>query len=324
MTTLLLYLPFLAPVVVAQFAERERWAKYLTYGLLIAINLALLGIAGLALLNEIAATYLPQTVQPGSAGVDWLGVAVACLLTSAVAFLPLIPAVRRWVARLLPINADSTVHMTALAFVVYEIGLSLAQLALIGSLENLTESDLALTIWDVVLTGVPLTLFALAGVGLFIHRDWRSTLDRLGLRRPTWRHLILAAGLTVLFLGFDLVVNLAWQRFDPASYDLVNRVTNNLFGGLSTVGGGLVLGISAGISEELLFRGAVLPKLGLLVTSVLFAIGHLQYGFSIATLEVFVIGLLLGLLRYRTNTTTCIITHASYNLLTVLLGMWLP
>jgi membrane protease YdiL (CAAX protease family) len=324
MSSLLLYLPFLVPVVVAQFGERERWARYLTYALLITINLGLLGITGLALVYQMAAAYLPQTVQPGSAGVDWSGVALACFITSILAFVPLIPVVRRWIARVLPIDPESAVHMTALAFAVYEIGLSIAQLALIGNLENLTEGDLALTIWDVVLTGVPLALFALVGVGLFIQRDWRSTLERLGLRRPSWKHLLVGAGLTALFLGFDMIVNLLWQQIDPTSYDLLNRVTDNLFGGLSTFGGAFVLGISAGISEELLFRGAVLPKLGLLVTSVLFAIGHLQYGFSIATLEVFVIGLILGVLRYRTNTTTCIFVHASYNLLTVLLGMWLP
>lgn len=324
MTTLLLYLPFLAPVAVAQYAERKRWAYHLTYGLLVFINLGLLGIAGLALLNYIASAYLPQVAQASSQGIDWLGVAAACLFTSVLAFLPLLPGVRRGLARLLPIDPESIVHMTALTFAVYQIGLSVAQLALIGSLETLAEGDLALTIWDVVLTGVPLTLFALVGMGFLIRRDWHSSLERLGLRRPTSKQLLLAAGLTALFLGFDIVVNLAWQRLDPASYDLIDRVTSNLFGGLSTIGGALVLGLSAGISEELLFRGAVLPKLGLILTTVLFAIGHLQYGLSIATLEVFVIGLILGVLRYRTNTTTCIVVHASYNMLTVLLGMWLP
>jgi membrane protease YdiL (CAAX protease family) len=324
MTSLLVYLPFLVPVVAAQSAGRRSWAKAATYGLLIAINLGLLGITGLALLNEFAKTYMPQTMQPAGLAVNWLGIAFACLLTSILAFLPLIPLVRRWLARLLPIDPDSMVHTTALVFAIYQIGLSLAQMALIGNLENLTASDLALTIWDVVLTGVPLTLFALAGVGLFIRRDWRRTVERLGLRRPTWRQLAVAAGITVLFLGMDMIVNLIWQRIDPTSYELLNRVTNNLFGGLSTVAGAFALGISAGISEELLFRGAVLPKLGLFLTTILFAIGHLQYGFSIATLEVFIIGLVLGLLRYRSSTTICILVHASYNMSTVLLGMWQP
>jgi membrane protease YdiL (CAAX protease family) len=94
-----------------------------------------------------------------------------------------------------------------------------------------------------------------------------------------------------------------------------------LFGGLSTVAGAFALGLSAGISEELLFRGAVQPRLGLLLTTFLFAIGHLQYGLTVATFEVFLIGLVLGLVRKRSNTTVCIIIHASYNTLGTLLGM---
>jgi membrane protease YdiL (CAAX protease family) len=119
-------------------------------------------------------------------------------------------------------------------------------------------------------------------------------------------------------------VNLAWEELDPAGYYLLDRVTQNLFGNLMTVGGALVLGLSAGISEELLFRGAVQPRLGLLLATFLFAIGHLQYGLSVATLEVFVIGLALGLTRKWTHTTICILIHASYNTVGVLLGLLKP
>ena len=48
MEALLLFLPFLVPVVVAQFAERHSWAQATTYVLLIVTNVALLGLAGLA------------------------------------------------------------------------------------------------------------------------------------------------------------------------------------------------------------------------------------------------------------------------------------
>jgi membrane protease YdiL (CAAX protease family) len=98
-------------------------------------------------------------------------------------------------------------------------------------------------------------------------------------------------------------------------------VTENLFGNLASVGGAIALGLSAGISEELLFRGAVQPRLGLLLATVLFAVGHLQYGLSVATLEIFVIGLVLGVMRARTSTTIAIVIHASYNALGVLLGL---
>jgi hypothetical protein len=98
-------------------------------------------------------------------------------------------------------------------------------------------------------------------------------------------------------------------------------VMNTLFGGLTTILGAIVLGLSAGISEESLFRGAVQPRLGIVTAALLFTIGHLQYGLTAATLEVFVIGLVLGLVRKRANTTMCIIIHAGYNMVGILLEM---
>lgn len=321
METLLLFVPFLIPVVTAQYGERKRWAFFATYGLLIAINLGLLGIVALALLNQLLTIVSPALMEPQTLAANWLAVAATCLLTAALAFLPLIPAVRRGLARLLPIDPESTVHTTALVFAVYQIGLSLAQMALIGDLETLLDTEMALTVWDILLTGVPMVLFALIGVGLFMRRDLRLTAQRLGLTRPTWKQLLAAAGVTALLLGFDLAVNILWENMDPLSYDLVDRVAENMFGGLVSVGGALVLGLSAGISEELLFRGAVQPRLGLVLATVLFTIGHLQYGLTIATLEIFVIGLVLGLMRNRTSTTICILIHASYNAVGVIMGM---
>jgi membrane protease YdiL (CAAX protease family) len=295
--------------------------RYSPHALLVAINLGLLGITFLALLNGLAQMLMPEEVEPGVLVVNWFVVAAACLLTGLLAFLPLIPAMRRWLARWLPIDPASMVHMTALAFAIYQIGLSLGQIALIGDLENLTDVELALTVGDVLLTGLPFVFFALLGVGIFIRRDGPHTWERLGLRRPTWRQLAAAAGITVLLLAFDIAVSWAWQEVDPASYDLLERVTENIFGNLVTVGGALALGLSAGISEELLFRGAVQPRLGLLLATLLFAIGHLQYGLTVATLEIFIIGLVLGLVRKRSHTTICILIHAGYNTIGTLMGM---
>jgi uncharacterized protein len=321
MENLLVILPFLVPVILANLGERQPWARLVTYALLVAINMGLLALAGLAMLNQLAQAITPDLVPVQSPPVNWWGLAAAAALTPLLASLPLIPAVRRWLARYLPIRPESIVHTTALAFAVYQIGLSLGQMAMIGSLENLAEAQLALDVWDVVLTGVPLTLLALLGVGLFVRRDLGSTLERLGLRLPTGRQLIAAVVITALLLGFDQAVNLIWQAVDPAGLEQLQRVTDNLFGGLMTVGGAIALGLSAGISEELLFRGAIQPRLGLLLASVLFAIGHLQYSLTLATFEVFIIGLVLGLVRNRTNTTLCILIHAAYNTVGVLIGL---
>jgi membrane protease YdiL (CAAX protease family) len=341
MEILLLTLPLLVPIVWANFSERHRLSPYVSghpqrdqivdlllrygpYALLGLINLALLAFVGLALLNQMATMLMPETLPDQALAPNWWVVAFISLLTALLAFLPLIPAMRRWLARWLPINPDSVVHTTALAFAVYQIGLSLGQMAVIGDLENLTTAEFALTIWDILLTGLPLLIVGLAGVGLLIRRDWRHTFRRLGLLRPTWMQLLFAAGVTALLLAFDWGVNQAWEQLDPTGYDLVQRVTDNIFGNLMTLGGGIALGLSAGISEELLFRGALQPRLGLLLATILFAIGHLQYGLTVAILEVFLIGLVLGLIRNRTHTTVCILIHASYNSTAVLLGLLKP
>lgn len=338
MEQVLLYLPFLVPVIVANLSERERrlpragdearsdslrdlMLRYLPHALLVAINLGLLGIAGLALLNELAKRWMPELLEPEAVAANWLGVAIVAVLTGLLAFPPLSLPVRRWLARWLPIDPESVVHMTALAFAIYQVGLSVGQIALIGSLENLITADMRLTIRDVVLSGLPLLLLAVAGVGLLIRRDGRGTLERLGLRWPSLKQLLVASAIVAVLLGFDFAVNWTWQEVDPSGYDLLERVTETLFGGLSTVAGAFALGLSAGISEELLFRGAVQPRLGLLVTTFLFAIGHLQYGLTVATFEVFLIGLVLGLVRKRSNTTVCIVIHISYNTIGTLLGI---
>jgi len=336
MQELLIFLPFLIPVVVANFSERHRRQpydvadpqrnpaldsalRYAPYGLLVAINVGLLAIAGFSLLNQLAVQFAPEALEQDAAQVQWLWVALAAFLTGVAGFLPLFRTVRSRLGRWLKIDPDSLVHMTAVAFVVYQIGLSLAQMALIGGLENLAQAELELTVRDVILSEVPLLLFALFGVGLFIRRDGEGVADRLGLDRPTWKQLLAALGIAALLLGFDYVVGLVWQNVDPMGYDVLERVTEGLFGGLETVGGALALGLAAGISEELLFRGAVQPRLGLLLAAILFSIGHLQYGLTVATAEIFVIGLVLGLVRDRSSTSICILIHATYNTVGTLL-----
>lgn len=321
MEALLLFLPFLVPVVVAQFAEKQRWAQAATYALLIITNVALLGLAALASLLALATFFAPEVLAEVAWEVNWVAVAAACLLTGLLAFVPLLPAVRRWLASWLSIDPESMVHTTALVYAVYWVGLSLGQMALIGDLENLAQVELTLTVWDVLLNGIPLLLFAVIGVGWIIRRGGRATLERLGILRPTLRQVLAAVIVTALLLGVDMAVNLAWQELDPSGFDVWERVAEHLYGNLATVTGALVLGLSAGISEELLFRGAVQPRLGLLLATFMFALAHMQYGLTVATLQVFIIGLVLGLMRNWTNTTICVLIHAGYNTVGMFLGM---
>jgi membrane protease YdiL (CAAX protease family) len=320
----LIFLPFLALVVVANLGEQRPWARYTTYALLVLTDLALLGVAALAVLSELVTRMAPDVVPALGLNPSWPAAAVVCFVTALLAALALVPAVRRWIAHILPIDPGSIVHMTVLAFAVYEVGLSLGQMALIGDLSNLVATGMSLSVWDVLLSELPLLLFAVLGVGMFVRRSGVQVLERLGLRVPNWKQLLLAIVLVGVLLAFDYGVNATWERLDPAGYGSLVKVTDQLFGGLMSVGGAIVLGLAAGIGEELLFRGAIQPRLGLLLAAGLFAIGHLQYGMTIATLEVFVIGLVLGLVRKRTNTTTAILIHAGYNMAGVLLGLLKP
>ena len=76
--------------------------------------------------------------------------------------------------------------------------------------------------------------------------------------------------------------------------------------------GGL-LAISVGIGEEILFRGALQPVFGIVITSLLFVALHTQYAFTPAAGILFVVSLGFGLLRARASTTAAIIAHAAYN-----------
>ena len=95
----------------------------------------------------------------------------------------------------------------------------------------------------------------------------------------------------------------------------MERLTEELLGSLFTSPLGIItLGIAAALGEEPLFRGAVQPRFGLLLTALLFAVLHSNYGITLSTLIVFILGLVLGWLRIRYNTSTAMITHAVYNM----------
>lgn len=339
MEQVLVYLPFLILIVVANVAERHRVApyhlpdpqldelmntaiRYAPEALLIIVNVSLMGLGIIAAIaGQVGILTTDPTTASALLDINWVGAAGTMFLTGSLGFLPLLRPVRVWLARWIDIDPDSDVHMTALAFAAYQVGLSVSQLALIGDLETLAATGLILDEWDVLLSGIPLFIFALFGVGLWVRRAGRATTERLGLVRPTRRQLLAVPLLIALFLIVDYAVTETWSTIDPASYALLEDFTETLYGNLATITGALVLGLSAGISEEMLFRGAVQPRLGLLLATFLFAIGHIQYGITPAIAEVFFIGLILGIVRNRANTTTAILVHAGYNAIGTLLEM---
>jgi len=322
------YLPFLGLALLANLGENRRQVRTGVYWVLAAFNTFLLWASFLALLMHLALSLgqmkLPPDLLPLTHS-NWAGMAATLAATALLASLPLLSRIRRWLARYLSINPDSCVHTTALAFSVYYMGFTLLQLALIGDLQEVATSEgPGLSILDVLLSGLPLALLALVGVGALVRRNWQATRQRLGLTSLDRRAAGYSLALIIGFLLFDYVVAWLWQTLAPANYELIMGLTERLFGGLFNPWGALAVALSAGIGEELLFRGALQPRFGVVFTAFLFAFGHVQYAFSPAALEVFVIGLVLGLWRRRFNTTACILVHAGYNFLDLLVMPLFP
>ncbi|MGH7740447.1 MAG: CPBP family intramembrane glutamic endopeptidase [Candidatus Eiseniibacteriota bacterium] len=159
-------------------------------------------------------------------------------------------------------------------------------------------------------------LLALAGVGFLVRRDALQTLERLGIRRVPPRDLGLvvlgAAALFALNSGTEWIQKMVF----PALWAHDRHVNEALVMGLST-SQAMLLGVTAGVGEELTMRGALQPRLGLWLTSALFAALHVQYSWF-GMLVVMLIGAVLGLLRQRSGTTVCIAVHALYDVVAVL------
>lgn len=175
----------------------------------------------------------------------------------------------------------------------------------------------------VLTTQLPFVLVALAGVGAGLRRSFRQTLARLGYGGIGARGLGIVALFIAAAFGLSLVADSLFAALQPDLYREVGDLSRSLFdpSGLSPVSAvlfALLIGVGAGVGEETLFRGALQPVLGILPTSVLFASMHVQYGPSLVLGYVFLLSVGLGLLRKHLNTTACVLAHAGYNALGVL------
>jgi membrane protease YdiL (CAAX protease family) len=104
---------------------------------------------------------------------------------------------------------------------------------------------------------------------------------------------------------------LGWPTTDLQAFE---RLMNNFKSPL----GAVFIGVTAGVSEELLYRGLLQPRIGLVAANLIFTATHaFQYGFD-GLLSVFIIGLVLGIVRSRTNTTTSALVHGTYDFVLVL------
>ena len=216
-------------------------------------------------------------------------------------------AVQRAVARLFPIRPGSPVN-----YLTVVLGLLLVA----NQLSTQVTAQPPLTYSELLAQDIPFLILAFVGVGIFIRRSLRETIERLALAPPRQKRwwLVSIVGIGVFMavaFGIEALANVV----APSQQKQVTDVTTVLFSHFNNPAAIVFLGVLAGVVEETLFRGALLPRFGIVVTAILFAALHIQYAISFATLEVFVLGLGLGWLRVRSGSTlTCMATHAGYDI----------
>ena len=285
--------------------------------LLFALNIPVL-LFGLAIIF-IPSSTLAQ-LQPGTAltfpnqtafGLTLAGIAVWDLIAS-------LRPLRRSLARYLPLDPTSPVHALALMLSGILAGSTLLTLTQ-GGLESLAETAVSTPLADFVFQQFLFILLALLGTGLLVRRRLPALAKRLGLEWPTWSQIRFGLRWIVILVFIQWAVGMIWTLANPDQSELVEGISNVLLGNFDTIGEWLVVALGAGLGEEILFRGALQPIFGLWFTSIIFAIAHIQYGFTLVTILIFVISAALGYIRRRTNTTVAIFVHAGYDFV---LGMF--
>lgn len=271
----------------------------------IAGTIAFAGLGGFAATLESTAAH--------RAAVQWCAAAAAICLVTAF------PALNQVLARAF-MRGPSPGHTARLTSSVALVLLLLpvpCQLLIGELMKNMSSAGQPLVeIGALVGQLVGEVVFALAAVGLWVGRDARAVRERLGLARMTPGHW----GIAVLGLGAVIGLNAGMEWLERTQFhdlwlrdqDMVRMMATHL-----SLAATLVLGISAGVGEEVLVRGALQPRMGLFWASVLFAAGHVQYTwFGILTIAL--LGVTLGLIRQRANTTTAIVVHALYDIFAAL------
>lgn len=230
--------------------------------------------------------------------------------------LPLIKPFRRLAARVTPIDPGSPVDMSGLCLVLAVV-FFLAVTTILQPDPTTTTQSVSNSYLILQVAAFVALAYTIVGTGF--RRTFAEATKRLGLARPSVRTVAIAVGFVLLALVVSAMASGLTAIAQPQISDEIQRGLKDMTSDVQNPVGAVILGLSAGIGEELLFRGALQPRLGIVLTATFFALLHTQYGFSFVTLGIFGIGVLLGIERKRFGTMTSITTHAIFNTIAVLI-----
>jgi membrane protease YdiL (CAAX protease family) len=329
-------------LIAANRAEKSVQLRPAVYLILLMINGGLIVVFGFTPI--IRATQANATIIMTNAEVG-LGVSVVfAVLATALLF----EGVRRRLARFFPgqhtmadsavalptggFNPASMTHMIALVYCVYLLAETILEFVIAGGLGGLTQQtkdaisggSAALSPTSVVAQLAIWLVIAVLGTGLLSRRSWPDVQRRLGLRWPTIPEMVISVSMSGVLIIFAFVVGIIWQIVTPPStFDQQTQLSQLIAGGVNTLGFAFLIAFSAAVGEEIAFRGALQPIFGLWPTAIFFALTHVQYTLTPATLLIIGVALGLGWLRQRYNTTASIIAHFAYDFTLLALPLYL-
>lgn len=334
-------LPFVGLAILAYFAGTSfNWAWIATgVWLTILIGLSAAYAFGLGVVNIVDIPpggfdpNNPPTFQPG-AFLTMFALILGIFGSIGIGLLTLLPPIRRWLAQFLPLDSTSFVHSVALAAIVTLTLIMVMPLLVTGKPPLLTlvriigseelnagdlssDAQLRSQIYGLIWT-IPAAFLA---VGFGIRRNLSATMLRLGLVRPTFNQVISGLGIGLGLAGLITLIlplmDSIWQTFGWPTTD--HEAFSELMAFAISPMGALVIGVTAGLGEELAVRGVLQPRLGILLSNLFFVSLHaFQYHWD-GLLVVFAVGMICGLVRKYTNTTTAAIVHGVYNFVLIML-----
>lgn len=236
---------------------------------------------------------------------------------SLMALLLYIPWLRKKISLQIPIDPTNRIHTVTMMLST----LILIQMAMTYSIgiDTLSTMEPETDVWNLIAgiwsQDLMFAVIGLVGVGFGTKRNFKESLKRLGIEKLTKHQIKWGVAIAIGLVVIAYLLEILAIHTNIANNPEIEEYTEKLIGPLfTTIPGILTLGLAAAIGEETIFRGALQPRFGLILTSLLFALVHSNYGLSLSTLIVFGVGLCLGLVRTRFNTTTAMIIHAIYNM----------
>jgi hypothetical protein len=261
---------------------------------------------------------------------SWTPLAIFHTVVGGLQLLILLPPFRWLLQKTIFPRIDSTRRVHTIALMFWVTAVSVLLFTVMFAYDPGAYLDLFKMLPMIVMAPAQTVLFILfcpLAIGFLIKRNWRETVDRLGIRAVPWRKIPLLIGLALVGVVAVLIVQpLLVPYTDPEAIKVAEAMSEALIGNKpiqDILLLGAVVSISAGVGEELIFRGLLQPVLGWFAANILFTVMHCHYGLSPLMGLLFVVALLFVWVRQKYGTLAAIITHTSFDfiMICVELGM---